>query len=215
MGVALVVVKTVHGQSTTPPCARGGAQNARESRALLGGTPIAHARHMGQEPAVYYRDLFVRHHRWVRAVARRRFGIETADADEVVQKVFMVAYGALQTQSVKAERAWLSAITRRVCANERRNLRLRREMEAQYCVSTSHAGPEVRLWANDIVRALSKLDSKQRELVDLTCFEGLSLYGAAGRLGLSLRVAETRLQSAKTTLCRHLDGAVPVNPTKR
>jgi len=190
-------------------------QNSGKRGAPFGGTPIAHARRMGQETVAYYRDLFVRQHKWVRAMARRRFGIGVADADEVVQRVFIVAYGALQTQSVKAERAWLSAITRRVCANERRNLRLRREMEAQYCVSTPQSGPEARLWANDIVRALSKLDSKQRELVDLTCLEGLTLYGAAGRLGLPLRVAETRLQSAKATLCRHLDGAVPVNPTKR
>lgn len=148
-------------------------------------------------------------------MARRRFGIGMADADEVVQKVFIVAYGALQTQTVKAERAWLSAITRRVCANERRNLRLRREIESQYYDFVPDAGPESRMRANDILRALEKLESRQRELVDLTCFQGLSLNGAAGRLGVSLRLAESRLQSAKCTLSRHLDGAVPANCSKR
>lgn len=158
------------------------------------------------------RELFVRNHRWVRAIAKRRFGIGMADVDDVVQKVFIVAYGVMQTQTVRAERAWLLAITRRVCANERRNLRLRRESEAQYTepVRVLGAAPDSKLMLKETLGALGKLDVRQREVVELTCFEGLSLYGAACRLGVSPQLAERRLERVKCTLDRYWDVAVPV-----
>jgi DNA-directed RNA polymerase specialized sigma24 family protein len=146
-------------------------------------------------------------------MAQRRFGIEKADVDDAVQKVFIVAYGVLQTQRVESERAWLSAITRRVCANERRNLRLRREMEAQAMEPTPSVGPDSHLMLKQMLHALRKV--RQHELVELMCFDGLSLHGAAGRMGVSVSSATSRLQSAKCTLIRHLDGAPQVEQARR
>ncbi len=151
------------------------------------------------------RDLFARHHRWVRSIARRRFGISGADADDVVQKVFIVAYGVMKTQTVNAERAWLAAVTRRVCANERRRRRTRKEMERQLWEPAYVSSPESTLLAKDTHRTLARLNAGQQELIELMCSEGLSLYGAASRLGVSVRVASCRLESAKCTISRQLD----------
>lgn len=160
---------------------------------------------MSSVSAASARDLFTRHHRWVRSTARRRFGISGADADDVVQKVFIVAYGVMRTQTVNAERAWLAAITRRVCANERRRHQTRTEMEVQLWESAYEASLEATILAKDTRRVLARLKAGQQELIELMCTEGLSLYGAARRLGVSLRVASCRLQSAKCTIVRQLD----------
>lgn len=161
------------------------------------------------ENVTQHRELFVRHHRWVRAMAKRRFGIAMGDADDVVQKVFIVACSALQAQTVRAERAWLLAITRRVCANERRNSKLRRDVEAQYIPPMSNIEPEVRLMFKETMQVLAKLDVRQRAVIELTCFDGLSVHGAASQLGVPAQLAESRLLRARRTLERHCRLAEP------
>ena len=196
--------KTVHGQSTVRPPTPLTRRKRRKVALASVGTAIAVWAWMSNDEALTQRGLFLRNHRWVRSMAKRRFGIGMADVDDVVQKVFIVAYGVMQTQSVRSERAWLMAITRRVCANERRKIRVRRECEAQYPATGYEAAPDAMLLLRDAVKSLGRLDVRQRVVVELTCFEGLSLHGAASRLGLPVELAEVRLLRAKRSLDRTL-----------
>ena len=136
-----------------------------------------------------------------------------ADAADVVAETFLVAWRRrADVPAGEAARLWLYGVARRILANQRRGdlrrsalgSRLRAELPAAV---PDPAGPvAVR---TDAVRALAQLGEADREVVELTAWEGLDSREVAEVLGITPVAARARLSRARHRL-RGLLGHDPV-----
>lgn len=105
--------------------------------------PIAGAHGAEQAHAPRVRALVEAHHAFVWRTLRR-VGVPTADLDDCVQKVFLVACRYLEELAPEGERRFLVATAIRVAANERRTHSRRRRADAEEleCMVAEGASPE-------------------------------------------------------------------------
>lgn len=109
-------------------------------------------------------------------------------------------------------RMWLFGIASRVLQNARRTLRRRSaladRLRADLAVRSGRgdASADVRL---DVARALRSLPERDRELVALVHWDGLTLAEAAGVVGLNASTARTRYARARAKLAVLLADAEP------
>ena len=68
-----------------------------------------------------FQAFFKQHYRWtVRTVAA--LGISAAEAEDVAQEVFVIAFRQWSTRdAITSDAGWLFGVARRVCANQRRS----------------------------------------------------------------------------------------------
>jgi RNA polymerase sigma factor (sigma-70 family) len=137
------------------------------------------------------------------------------DAADVVSETFLVAWRRLCDVPPGDEaRLWLYGVARRVLSNHRRTLgrrerlggRLRVDLQA---VTPDHAG---RVAAEaDLRRALRDLRGLDREVLELTIWEGLEPREISAVLGLPARTVRTRLSRARARVREELgdDPAAP------
>jgi RNA polymerase sigma-70 factor (ECF subfamily) len=135
----------------------------------------------------------------VRAYALRR--VASQAADDVVADVFVVAWRRLD--AVPSEPLpWLLGVARRVLANRRRGERraaaLRLRLAAGEPQTPVASGPP----ASDprVAAALADLSPRDRELLMLIAWEGLSVSEAAQVLGLRPGTVAVRLHRARRRL---------------
>jgi RNA polymerase sigma-70 factor (ECF subfamily) len=140
-----------------------------------------------------YRD----HADRVHAYARRRS--DAATADEVVADVFLVAWRRLN-RVPDEPLPWLLAAARRVLANHRRSVRraaaLHDRLGATLMPSGSGSGSRDR----GLLAALSEIGERDRELLLLIAWEGLSQAEVAEALGIRQPTVATRLHRARRRL---------------
>lgn len=104
-------------------------------------------------------------------------------------------------------RMWLFGIASHVLQNARRTLRRRSALAERLRADLSvrnggdDASADLRL---DVTRALGSLPSRDRELVRLVHWDGLSLAEAAGVVGLNASTARTRYARARAKLAAQL-----------
>ena len=156
-----------------------------------------------------FEELFDANVRAVSGYARRR--APASEADDVVAETFLVAWRRLDDVPVMAK-PWLLGIARRVVANQRRAA-IRRaaltERIAHHPAGTSHDD------GRPVVRALSLLAERDREVLLLTAWDGLSCDEAAAVLGCSRTATKVRLHRAKRRLraaFEQLDASEPLLP---
>lgn len=143
--------------------------------------------------------LYAAHRDDVWRYMRRR---AAADHEDLTTEVFLVAWR--RRDEVPGDPLpWLYGVARKVLANHRRG-GARREALAER--AAAHAEPSVPDPAEaaglraDLARALDTLSERDRELVLLVAWEGLTIGEAAAALGCARGAAAVRLHRARRKL---------------
>jgi RNA polymerase sigma-70 factor, ECF subfamily len=147
----------------------------------------------------------------VRAFVRRRIGDD--DADDVVADVFVVAWRRLADMPAEP-RTWLLGVARRVLANRYRSAkrqqalyeRLAREAERRPAVGADPSADEE---AGAVLLALASLRARDREVLLLVTWDGLSHAEAAEVLGVRPATLTMRVHRARRRLERAIGGHGP------
>jgi RNA polymerase sigma-70 factor, ECF subfamily len=153
--------------------------------------------------------LYRRYVRSVMGLALRRLG-ERGGAEDAVQETFAAVWRS--AASYRPERGpggpWLWAVARNAIVDR---LRARRELAAAAPdLPSAEAGPSDRAESAYVAwrvhRALEELPAKEREVVELAYWSGLSQSEVAEYLNIPLGTVKTRTRSALTRLADMLEG---------
>ncbi len=144
--------------------------------------------------------------------AVQRFGIPSAQAEDVVHEVFLVVQRRLADFTGATPRAWLWAIARGVAANVRRGGERASRREQVSLELVRPAEPDTpedqfgRTQAAELVRRfLAELPADKREVFELCEIEGLSGPEVAHTLKLDLDRVYTCLRVARKHFRAYLD----------
>jgi RNA polymerase sigma-70 factor (ECF subfamily) len=148
--------------------------------------------------------LFTGYARDVLAYARRR--VDVATADDVLSEVFVVAWRRLEDIPLGDPLPWLLACARRVLANQRRGERRRAAFVDRLAVEASTCADPVEPSDGRLARGLASIGARDREVLLLIAWEGLSAEQAASVMGCSRPTFLVRLHRAR----RHLTAALDV-----
>jgi RNA polymerase sigma-70 factor (ECF subfamily) len=134
-----------------------------------------------------------------------RLGAPPENVDDVVQEAFITAAQRANEIARGSERAFLIAVTVRVCANQRRRHKLRRERTADLAHGngTAVAADAEQLLAQKQLRqlldlALDALPPEQRSVLVLHEIEGFSAAEIAELLQLPMGTVGSRLRRARS-----------------
>jgi RNA polymerase sigma factor (sigma-70 family) len=151
-----------------------------------------------------FEELYRAHYDSVLGYVLRRAAPEIAD--DVVAETFVVAWRR-RAIVPKEPLPWLLGIARRVLATERRTTRRREAFLGRHAadlLAQPVSEPDATIAARDVLRALKDLRDRDRELLLLVAWEGLTPSGAAEVLGESALVCRVRLHRARRQLARRL-----------
>jgi len=133
-----------------------------------------------------------------------RLGVPEESVDDVVQEAFITADQRAAEIARGSERAFLIGVTVRVCANQRRRQKLRRERTSELTHEGSSPGPAdaEQLLAQKQLRelldvALDALPPEQRSVLVLHEVEGFSAAEIAELLQLPMGTVGSRLRRAR------------------
>ena len=124
------------------------------------------------------------------------------EADDAVAEVFLVAWRRIDDVPPDAK-PWLLGVARRVLANQRRASARRASLNARTRAEAASAAVE-RPEVVPVLRALGAVSARDREILTLVAWDGLSLEEAATVLGCSRGAAKVRFHRAKRRLGRIL-----------
>ena len=144
--------------------------------------------------------MFVEHYPHVFAYARRR---SPEDAADVVSEVFLTAWRRLDELPADAL-PWLFAVARRTIANARRSAARRSSVPIADPASVSDAESTV-IERVEVARAFRRLSERDREVLMLVAWDGLTPARAARVLGCSVPTFHVRLHRARARLARALE----------
>ena len=151
-----------------------------------------------------FEALYTAHRDDIWRYLRRRAASEPED---LTTEVFLVAWRR-RGELPDAPLPWLYGVARKVLANHRRGAVRRGALAAR---AEAHAEPFAPDPADaagvraDLVRALAGLSERDRELVLLVAWEGLSLAEAGEALGCTRGTAAVRLHRARKRLQHALE----------
>lgn len=150
-----------------------------------------------------FEAIYEEHRAAVQAYVRRRAPEHLVE--DVVSETFLVCLRKLDRVPPEPL-PWLYAVARRTLANERR--RRARQAPADVLAATERepAGDGV------LAAAFARLSDRDREVLRLVAWEGLSLADAAVVLGCSPVACRVRFHRAKTRLADRLDRAASFRP---
>jgi RNA polymerase sigma factor (sigma-70 family) len=122
-----------------------------------------------------------------------------SDAQDAVAEVFLAAWRRLdELPEGDAARVWLYAAARRVIANQRRSSRRRFALQERLVQETASELQESSDWESAVVHeALRRLGPRDREILLLAEWEGLSPAQIAGVMGCLTVTARGRLHRAR------------------
>jgi RNA polymerase sigma-70 factor (ECF subfamily) len=153
-----------------------------------------------------FEQIYAQHHEAVRAYVRRR--APEAVVDDVVSDTFVVCLRKIDR--VPAEPLpWLYAVARRTLANERRR---RARIAPRHEEVVGEPGP---VGDGALAAAFNALSERDREVLRLVAWEGLSLADAGTVLGCSAVACRVRFHRAKTRLASGLAAAASFRPEPR
>lgn len=158
-----------------------------------------------------FEALYQAHHRAVLAYCARR--ASPWDAWDAASDVFLVAWRKLEAVPPAPEaRAWLIGVASKVLANQRRaaRRRLRLTTKASQVNAIVPMPDELFLRVEEdreVIEALARLKSSDREIIMLTLWDELAPVEIARVLGISRDAVDQRFSRAKRRLSRQLDAA--------
>lgn len=148
-------------------------------------------------------SLFQLHHDAVYRYCQRRLG--TLDAEDAAAEVFTVAWRRLKEARADNNRAWLIAIAYRVIGNHYRSRRRRRGLVARLAGVAYEPLVETLLEFEILHRALAELRPTDRELLQLSSWDGLTRIEIAHVLGIKENAVDQRLHRARSRLKARID----------
>lgn len=167
----------------------------------------------GASEVEWFDRLFVAHYADLYRFAVRRT-TSRPDAEDLVAEVFAVAWRRLEDLPVGNEtRLWLFGTARLILQNQWRTKRRQRHLyeRLRRAVSEdSNAQPAGAVDNTEIGDAMSRLPDRDREVLLLAAWEGLSSQEIAAVLDVAPETARKRLQRARNRLRKILqsdDGA--------
>lgn len=137
-----------------------------------------------------------------------RLGAPGSDAEDAAHEVFVTALEARKSYRGDASVAgWLYQITRRVLANKRRRLALRRFFGLDDAPEPSEAAVADAALGRDadrllVVRALARLPEQQREAIVLVDLEERAPADVAELLGVPVGTVHSRLFAARRAFAK-------------
>jgi RNA polymerase sigma factor (sigma-70 family) len=157
---------------------------------------------MQQRSADRFEQIYRRHREAVAAYARRRAPANTAE--DVVAETFLVCWRRLE-RVPEEPLPWLYAVARKTLANQRR------AAARQTTTAAAEIPAEVPRVVGDpaLAIAFARLSERDREVLRLVAWEGLSLREAATVLGCSAVACRVRFHRAKKRLAGRLDELEP------
>lgn len=141
---------------------------------------------------------------------------DAALAEDAAAETFAIAWQHRGRVPAGDEaRPWLFGIARRVLANQQRvrARRLRLAERLRPTVAPVLPSPEEAGELAAVVRALAQLPERQRELLVLAAWDGLSVAQIAGVLGVPGPVVSRRLHRARRRLAALVDGGPGPTPS--
>lgn len=148
------------------------------------------------------------HHQRVHAYALRR--TDAASADDVLAETFAVAWRRLGEVPAEAL-PFLLGVARRVLANQRRSER--RRVALGRALSETTATTSAQTSDAALGSALASLNERDRELLLLTAWDGLSPAEAACVVGCTKEAVYVRLHRARGRLAELLSADEPAHTT--
>ena len=147
--------------------------------------------------------LYDAHYRAIYAYVYRRLSPRSDDVTDTVAEVFAVAWRRLdQAPTGDEELLWLYGVAHRCVLRARRSdwrrLRLVARLRAEALAHQFSAGPGSR--EQEVLDAIERLPARDREVLRLVMWDGLSHGEAAGVLGCSTNAIAQRLHSARQRL---------------
>ncbi len=146
---------------------------------------------------VCHKNAWRQHQAELRSFLAHRTG-SASEADDLLQEVFLKAlYQGEDFCSLENARAWLFQVARNLLIDR---LRLAKEQVPLPDDLIADGAPEtapVDLLSHCLPRVLSELSAEDREAIVLCDIQGVTQKDFAGRLGLSLPAAKSRVQRAR------------------
>jgi RNA polymerase sigma factor (sigma-70 family) len=135
-------------------------------------------------------------------------------ADELLAEVFAVCWRRIEGVPTDAL-PWLFEVARRVLSTQRRGNQRRAALKARLRAITPERdeGPPSVARESPLRRALESLSDRDRELLMLIAWDGLSPAQAAGALGVKPGTLRVRLARARSRLAREIGRADDRTPT--
>lgn len=160
-------------------------------------------------PEERFSALYRANARLVLGFALRR-AARPEDAADVVAETMLVAWRRIDdVPDGEAARLWLYGVARHVLANSRRSIRRRDRLGERLRQDVRRlVGPDVALGVTaslELRQALTALSADDRELLQLTAWEGLGPHEIAAVLGLSPVAVRSRLHRARARLRDQLE----------
>jgi RNA polymerase sigma-70 factor (ECF subfamily) len=150
-----------------------------------------------------FEEIYAAHREAVESYVRRR--APASLVDDVVSETFLVCLRKLDRVPLEPL-PWLYAVARKTLANQRRKLARETGQEAVLAVEPEPIGDGA------LAEAFGRLSERDREVLRLVAWEGLSLGEAAVVLGCSALACRVRYHRAKTRLAERLEHAALFQP---
>jgi len=151
--------------------------------------------------------LYEKYYRRVYAYCRRRVSLDRVD--DAVADVFLVVWRRIaDVPEGDATLSWLYNVAYRVLGHQYRGRKRRRQLEKKLtAIGVEPASPAdeyivQREELNQVLDALSRLRSREQEILRLSLWEELSHVEIASILEISIDAAKQRLSRARKSLAR-------------
>jgi RNA polymerase sigma-70 factor (ECF subfamily) len=154
-----------------------------------------------------FEQIYEEHREAIREYVRRR--APESVVEDVVSETFLVCWRKLD-RIPDEPLPWLYGVARKTLANQRR--RLAREHRVAAADPASVVAEPEPVGDTVLAAAFAALSERDREVLRLIAWEGLSLSQAALVLGCSALACRVRYHRAKTRLARRLEAAETFRP---
>ena len=147
---------------------------------------------------------------------------DPAEAESVLQAVYLkILEGRARFDGRSSFKTWLFAVIRKTAVDERRRSMLRGltliKLGQAALSRAPEESPEQAVYRSQIEilfrRALSRLPSRQREVLQLVFYHDFTVSGAAEVMGCSIGSARTHYERGKKRLYKLIDEAGAFNET--
>ena len=167
---------------------------------MEGQMPRDAGRQASDDAKSRFEAMFASNYAQVQAYARRRAPTQAAD---VTSEVFLTAWRRLDDVPADAL-PWLLGVARRVIANSRRADSRLQELPLEPATLASGAESDF-IERAIVIDAFRQLGERDREMLMLVAWEGLSPARAARVLGCSVPAFAVRLHRARGRLARAME----------
>ena len=156
--------------------------------------------------------LYAEHYRSVYAFVYRRLAPRTSDVADVTADVFAVAWRRLDdVPGGNSERLWLYGVAHNCVVRAQRGSLRRRRLIGRLAQQARLDEPadDVTGRREQVREGMSRLRPRDREVLQLVMWDGLSHAEAASVLGCSVNAVAQRLHTARERLRKELVGPAP------